>query len=212
MGGPPLRPVRRRVPVIGIVGGIGSGKSEVARVLARLGCVVTDSDALAREIIQRPQVRDELVLWWGSRVLDAHGQVDRARVAEIVFADAAERSRLEGLIHPLIHAERARVIARAARDVPPPAAVVVDAPLLFEAGVDRECDAVVFVDTPIEKRLERVRERGWDEEELHRRERSQMPLEEKRRRSGYVVNNDGGLADLEEAVRRVLRQILGSRG
>jgi dephospho-CoA kinase len=200
---------KARVPVIGVVGGIGSGKSEVARALGRLGCVVADSDALAREILTRPAVRDELVAWWGAGVLGADGQVDRAAVARIVFNDPWARRRLEGLVHPLIHAERRELIDRVAREgagtVP---AVVVDAPLLFEAGVDRECDAVIFVEAPWEVRLERVkRTRGWDAAELERREAAQMPLEEKRRRSGFVVDNGGSRADVDGRARQVLERV-----
>lgn len=200
---------KTRVPVIGIVGGIGSGKSEVARALGRLGCVVTDSDVQAREILTRPIVRERLVEWWGQSVLGVDGRVDRAAVAKIVFSDPASRRRLEELVHPLIHAERRALIERVAKEgtgtVP---AVIVDAPLLFEAGVDRECDAVIFVDAPWEVRLKRVkRTRGWDAAELERREAAQLPLEEKRRRSGFVVDNGGSRADVEGRAREVLERV-----
>lgn len=195
-----------RVPVIGVVGGIGSGKSEVARALGRMGFVVTDSDAQAREILRRPEVRDELVGWWGAGILGPEGEVDRAAVARIVFGDDGARRRLEELIHPLIHLERAVQIECAEREGAP--GVVIDAPLLFEAGVDRECDAVIFVEAPWETRAERVRlTRGWSEDELSRREAAQMPLNEKRRRSRFVVNNTGSIADVESQVRSILDRL-----
>jgi dephospho-CoA kinase len=140
--------------------------------------------------------------------------VDRAAVAKIVFADEREKHKLEGLVHPVIHAERATAIKAAAASGA--AAVIIDAPLLFEAGVDKECDAVVFIDAPYEERLRRVREgRGWDEQELLRRERAQMPLEEKKARSSIVINNSGDLADLEGAVASALEEVaarVGERG
>ncbi len=196
--------------VIGVAGGIGSGKSAVAECFARLGCAVIDSDKEARALLLRDDVKAELVSWWGSDILDAHGEVDRSAVAKIVFADPRERRRLEGLTHPLLRTNRERVKAAAVSAGAP--AVILDAPLLFEAGLGEECDAVVFVDAPREIRLNRVREhRGWDEEELARREKSQLPLEEKRSRSDYVVRNDRDEASLHERVSRILDEILTRR-
>lgn len=180
----------RGVPVIGLAGGIGAGKSAVARVTAELGCAVSDSDALAREALEREDVRTQLVSWWGEGVIGTDGKVDRGAVARIVFGDDEQRLRLEGLVHPLVRVSRGEAIARA-RDAGA-RAFVIDAPLLFEAGLDAECDVVVFVDAPRELRLARVREhRGWDEAELDRREAAQLAVEEKRRRADVVVLNDG---------------------
>lgn len=196
----------RRFAVIGVVGGIGSGKSTVAGMLGELGCVVIDSDAEARRALQRPEVIAELVGWWGPSVLDAKGQIDRKAVARIVFADAGQRSRLEGLIHPLIAQSRAVQIEEARRAGR--VGAVIDAPLLYEAGLERECDAVVFVECPFEDRLARVRaSRGWDEPELRQREKAQVPLEEKRRRADYLVVNTGNLPDLRLEVAQIFTSI-----
>lgn len=201
----------RRAPVIGLAGGIGAGKSEVGRIMAAKGCLVIDSDREARAMLDRPDVRDELVRWWGEAILAPDGRVNRAAVADIVFKDQEQRRRLEALVHPLLKAARREIIDRAQRgesaDGPPPRAIVIDAPLLFEAGVDRECDTVVFVDAPREARLARVAARGWDEAELARRESAQLPLEQKRARSAHVVMNTGSIADLEMQVEGVLRRI-----
>lgn len=199
------------IPVIGLAGGIGAGKSEVARLFAELGCIVVDSDREARAALDRPEVRDELVRWWGAGVLREDGSVDRRAVANIVFADPAQRERLEALVHPLVRAVRDEVRRRAAAAGAP--AVVIDAPLLFEAGIDAECDAVVFVDAPREVRLRRVAEaRSWDEAELDRRERSQWPLERKRERSDFVIANDADAAALRARVGEVFRRIVPGRG
>lgn len=198
------------MPVIGIAGGVGSGKSTAARTLGELGCLVSDSDAGAREALQRPEVVCTLVGWWGEGVLSPDGSPDRSAIAKIVFADDAERKRLEALIHPLLRAEREALIAGAAGRGAK--AVVIDAPLLFEAGLDAECDAVVFVETPEAVRVERVREtRGWDAGELHRREKAQLPLDAKRERSDYVVVNDGHPDRLRAQLEGVLRAILNPR-
>lgn len=178
----------QRPVVIGLAGGIGAGKSTVAAAFASLGCVVSDSDAQARECLTRPEVAAQLVSWWGPRVLDASGGVDRRAVAAIVFADPQARARLEALIHPLIRASRDELIGRARAAGAP--AVIVDAPLLFEAGLDGDCDAVVFVEAPRADRVERVRAtRGWDEAELTRREAAQWPEDDKRRGSTHRIEN-----------------------
>jgi len=192
--------------LIGLAGGVGSGKSTVARLFEDLGCVVVDSDALSRAAIQQPEVRSTLRKWWGEDVFTGTGEVDRSAVAKIVFQDEDERRRLESLIHPLIEAERAARIEQARNAGV--RAVVVDAPLLFEAGLEKEMDTVVFVDSPFEVRLERVqRTRGWDEQELHRREKAQMALEEKRNRSDHTVVNAGDLDDLRRQVSQVFTRI-----
>ena len=202
----PDRPI-----VIGLAGGVGSGKSTVARAFEELGCLVSDSDRLARNALTNKDVIAELRGWWGDRVLDHEGRIDRRAVAGIVFHDSVQRDRLEALIHPMIRASRQELIDRAEHANAP--AVIVDAPLLFEAGLDADCDAIVFVDAPRSVRLERVqRNRNWDERELDRREASQMGLDEKRRRSSHVVQN--GEIDreaLSEQVRGILEELRARR-
>jgi len=194
--------------VIGLVGGIGAGKSAVARALEELGAAVSDSDRQARAMLTREDVRRELVSWWGDRVLTPEGGVDRGRVAAIVFADSEQRRRLEGLIHPMLRAGREELKREAWENGI--GVVVIDAPLLFEAGIQGECDEVWFVDTPREVRLGRVlASRGWDEGELARREAAQMAVEEKRRRATRVIPNDGDEADLRHHAREALE---GARG
>lgn len=181
---PPSRPI-----VIGLTGGIGAGKSEVGAILAESGFTVVDSDKQAKEALDRPDVREELVKWWGDRVLSPEGRIDRRAVAQIIFSDQNERARLEQLVHPLVKANRAELVDAAAREGRP--GVVVDSPLLLESGSDRECDVIIFVDSPREQRLRRVQAtRGWDEAELARRENAQLPLEVKRRQSDVVIIND----------------------
>lgn len=202
----PTRPI-----IIGLAGGVASGKSAVAAELAALGCTVCDSDADARRALDRPDVRSQIMQWWGGETFDDQGHADRTKIAAIVFKDPAQRTRLERLVHPIVHAERAKQIEQAARRGAP--AVVIDAPLLFEAGVDRECDAVVFVDTPREVRLARaVDARGWDEHEFDRREQAQMPVEEKRAKARFAIVNTRDRAELARRVADLLRQILETLG
>jgi dephospho-CoA kinase len=195
-------------PVIGLAGGIGAGKSSVAKILANLGCVISDSDADARHALVEPHIRQTIVEWWGNSVLDRSGEIDRKKVAEIIFSDQKARKRLESLIHPWIELQRRERFAHASPEVP---ALVIDAPLLFEAGLERECDAVIYVDAAPEIRLSRVMAtRGWTAEELASRERFQLPLDQKRKRADHVVENNGDLAALKAQVSRILATIVAS--
>ncbi len=193
------------LPTLGICGGIGSGKSTVAAILAELGCVVSDSDAVAREALLDGAIRDEIASWWGPGVLGESGEIDRGEVAKIVFARPRERRRLESLVHPWIETRRRALFEQA----PPDArALVIDAPLLFEAGLDEECDAVLFVDTDRDRRVARLTgSRGWNEAELTKREKSQFSLDDKRARADYFVINNGDLDELSEQVRRILNEL-----
>ncbi len=188
--------------VLGIAGGIGSGKSKVAGLFGDLGWLVIDFDAEIRKALSTIAVRDTLVDWWGDRVLDDDGNLDRKAVASIVFADESERKRLEGLLHPMVLLTREEA-QRMARESGAPG-IILDAPLLFESGQDEACDAVVFVDAPFETRLTRVREhRGWSEDDLRTREASQLPVEEKRARSRFVVGNPAGKSDLADRIAEI---------
>lgn len=192
--------------ILGLAGGIGSGKSAVAAILGEMGFVVSDSDARARAVLERPEVIAELARAFGPGVLDGEGRPDRKAIADAVFGDDAKRKALEAIIHPMLHRERAELV-EAAR-AKGAAGVVIDAPLLFEAGVDAECDAVIFVDAPRDVRLGRVvMGRGWSEAELARREAAQWPLDRKRAKSDAVVANAGDLAALRASVAEALRRI-----
>jgi dephospho-CoA kinase len=199
---------RGKIPVIGLVGGIGAGKSEATRALAKRGCVIFDADAEAQTLLDRDDVRKQLVEWWGDGLLDANGKVDRAALAKIVFTDGPQRVRLEGLIHPLVREVMEEVLEKARQTGA--SGVVIDAPLLYEAGLDGVCDEIVFLDVPMEERIRRVREtRNWDEGELERREAVQMPVDEKRRAATKVIVNIDGREELAQRVTEVLAELRG---
>lgn len=194
-------------PIIGIAGGIGAGKSFIADLFGELGCHVLRSDDHAHAAYKREDVQQALRAWWGPAVFAADGSVNRRAVGEIVFNNPVERARLEGLIHPIVNAARSEEMTRLAGD-PRVVAWVWDVPLLFETGLNRQCDSVVFVEASEATRLARVRRRGWDEAELKNREKSQLPLDKKRSISDDLISNDDGIDVAREQVRHVLSRIL----
>ncbi len=171
--------------------------------------MVIDSDKAVGEAYQRPEVREKLREWWGGDVLLPNGQVNRKEIARRVFSDERERRRLEGLIHPIVAELRDQQMQHGAAD-PSVKAYVWDTPLLLEAGLGGQCDAIVYVDAPEDQRLERVRRtRGWDEGELRRREKLQMPLDKKLDMANDIVRNTAGADDeVRNQVRKVLSRIL----
>jgi dephospho-CoA kinase len=195
-------------PIIGIVGGIGSGKSYVADLFAQFGCHVIKADDLVHQAYAADELKATLRSWWGDQVLTPDGQIDRKAVAQRIFNDEPQRQRLEALVHPLVHAARDRIMTQLA-DNPAIVAFVWDTPLLFEVGMDRSCDAVVFVDCPLQTRLLRVRtSRGWDQAELQRRENAQLPLDKKRELSQYMICNTADSAFARRQVEVVISRIL----
>jgi len=214
-----------RKPIIGLAGGIGSGKSTVARLLAECGAAVIDSDALNHEVLQSPEVVQTLVSWWGETVLsaseggpeketggepgEAAGSVDRQKISDIIFRDPRQRRRLEKLVHPRIARRREGLIAAHQQD-PDIRAIILDSPLLIESGLDRRCDLTLFVDAPDGMRRRRVTtDRGWSEQEWLDREKSQLPLDKKRARADHIiVNNSSDLAQLRKTVRDLFSILL----
>ena len=196
---------------IGLVGGIASGKSAVSDALARRGAIVFDADKLGHRVLQEPAVRDELVARWGPSILDSDGRVSRAAIAERVFAQtpggAADLEFLEQTLHPRIRRRILTEINQLPNNAAP--AVVIDAPLLLEAGWGEVCQAVIFVDAPRQTRLARAQARGWTADEFSRREAAQMPIEKKRRLATHVIQNAGSLADLDAEVDRFWRGVVG---
>ena len=194
-------------PVIGIIGGIGSGKTTVADEMLSLGCAVIDADAIGHELLVDPEVRGELRKRWGEAIFTAEGEVDRSVLSGIVFGSRGELDALNGILHPLIGREMARAVELASRDESVEA-IVLDAALLLEAGWDELCSHVIFVDTPSEDRLRRVSEqRGWEQENWSLREKMQISLDIKRRRCDYSIDGSSSVSHLRQQVRRLYPRI-----
>ncbi len=186
--------------MIGLTGGIASGKSTVGRMLEELGAEVVDADQLAREVVApgTPGLL-EVVATFGEEVLDAEGRLDRGRLASRVFADPGERSRLEQILHPRI-AELARERLAAVRG----RLAVYQAPLIFETGREGEFQGVLLVDCDPELQMARLRVRDrLGEAEARSRLAAQLPAAERRRRATWIVDNSGSLEDTRAQLLRL---------
>ncbi|MET7470488.1 dephospho-CoA kinase [Micromonospora sp. NPDC005686] len=191
---------------VGLTGGIGSGKSAVARRLATLGAVIVDSDRIAREVVAPgTDGLAEVVAAFSDKVLDADGTLDRAALGAVVFGDEAARRRLEGITHPRVRARSAELVAAAPAD----ATVVNDVPLLVEVGLAPTYHLVVVVQTAVPTRMARLtRDRGMAPAEAERRIAAQADDATRRAVADVLLTNDGTLAELHAAVDALWRDRL----
>jgi dephospho-CoA kinase len=190
--------------LVGLTGGLGSGKSEALAACERLGVPTLSSDAVVHELLGSAEVRELLRERWGDRVLTG-GEVDRDAVASIVFDRPDELSWLERSLFPRVGLRIASWRAGLEAEDPPPDMGVVEVPLLFEAGVEGLFDATIAVVADEALRAERAAARGH--EAVEARTGRQLPQEEKAARADYVVHNDGTLQDLEVAMAVILEKL-----
>jgi dephospho-CoA kinase len=188
---------------VGLVGGVGSGKSTLTRRAAeRFGFAVIDGDAAGHRALANDDVNTQLKSRFGTAVISPSGEINRSALAKLVFGDkpehAAAKSDLERITHPLIRQEFHQRIKTARSEGVP--AVLLDAAVLIEAGWQDFCDVIAFIDVPATIRLARIADRGWTEAEWRRREASQLPLDEKRRRANIIVSNSGSLDQAVDAL------------
>lgn len=196
------------VRMIGLTGGIASGKSTVAALLRELGAEVIDADQLAREIVEPGcAALAEIVEAFGPAMLGPDGRLDRQRLGALVFADADKRARLNQITHPRIRAESMRRAGEAAERGCQ--VVVYEAALLVENGLHRQLDGLIVVAAALETQLARMRNRdGLAEPEARKRLAAQLPLEEKVRSADYVIDTNGPIEALRPQVERAWRDIL----
>lgn len=190
--------------VVGLAGGVGSGKSTVAGIFIKEGARGIDADALGHRVLDFPRMRAALARDWGTDIL-RKGRVDRAALARLAFRSRKDVARLNRRVHPAILREIRRRIARAR------GWVVLDAALLFETGADALCDKIVFVSAPRALRERRTRARGWGPGELARRERFQIPVSYKKKKADYVIDNTGPTSRTEVQTRKICDELRRSR-
>lgn len=191
---------------IGLTGGVASGKSTVSAILRELGAVVIDADQLAREVVARgtPGLQ-RVVEAFGPDVLGPDGEMDRAKVGAIVFADEERRRQLEAIVHPLVFERIVELEAAAGGSTD---LVVHDIPLLAESGRAHTFDAVIVVDAPHDVQVERmVRDRGWTREEAEARIAAQADRADRLALATYVIDNTGTLDDLRQRVVEVVEEL-----
>jgi len=198
---------------LGLTGGIGSGKSTVAAMLARRGAEIIDADAIARDLMEPgTEVFEDVIQAFGHVVLDNSGALDRAALARVVFSDESARERLNGIVHPAVRAESRKRVDAAEED-PDSFVIVQDIPLLVETGQSDSFDGVIVVEAPEAARVERlVTTRGMDPDDARSRIRAQATDEQRRAISTWVIDNSGSEEETEEQVDRLWRELVDGGG
>jgi dephospho-CoA kinase len=194
------------VLLVGLTGGIGSGKSTVAALLRQRGAVVVDADVIARQVVEpKTPALAALVDRFGEQILGSNGKLDRAKLAELAFATEESRRALEAITHPAINEEFTRQMLAA----PPDAIVICDVPLLAESDQarNRGYPVVIVVESPIEVRLDRLEQRGITREDALRRISAQASDEERRELATILIDNSGDLSALTERVGQVATEL-----
>ena len=186
-------------PIIGIVGGVGSGKSTVAAEFGKLGCKVIDADKIAHEMLKKKTVKEEIVAVFGRTVLDSKRQIDRRKLGRVVFADADKLSMLNGIIHPLVM-QRAEELIEQYNQQNRVKAIVLDMPLLVEVGWAGRCDRLIFVDCEQKIREKRAKKLGFEKNQLKIRENFQISLDNKKNLVDNTIENN---SDFSAMVRQV---------
>jgi dephospho-CoA kinase len=190
-----------RPVAVAITGGIGAGKSEALRAFARHGAATVSSDEIVHHLLQRDEVKDQVVARMGNGVVGPDGVLDRGAIATVVFNDGDALAWLEELLHPLVSAEYLRWREQLAQLPNAPRVCVTEVPLLYEAGADSRFDKVVLVTAPRKLRDARTHDRSAGREERL------IPDAEKRKRADYVYVNTGSLEELNEFVGRVMHDL-----
>ena len=196
--------MKANVPLIGLTGGMGAGKSTALKALERLGAAVQSSDAVVHELYEGATLRDAVIARWGEEVAPG-GAIDRAEVARRAFADEDGRAWLEATVWPLVGERMGTWLAQARALEPAPRAIVIEVPLLFEAGMEGAYDATIAVVAAEELREQRAASRGHAL--TAERAARQLSQEEKAARATYVVTNDGSVEELERKLSAVLDKL-----
>jgi dephospho-CoA kinase len=194
--------------IIGLTGGIGSGKSSVAEMFKNEGAYVIDFDYLARVVVEpdTPAWRD-IVDYFGQEILSPDRTLNRSKLAEIVFSDAQSRKALEGFTHPRIF-EKRDTLLKDIKTKDPNAIVIVDVPLLFELSLKKKFDKVILVYVSRDVQIQRAIQRGvLTKEEAEKRLNAQINIEKKKLLSDYIINNEESLKNTRDQVRKVIREL-----
>ncbi|MBL7143667.1 MAG: dephospho-CoA kinase [Phycisphaerae bacterium] len=194
-------------PVIGILGGIGSGKSTIAAEFAKLGCKVIDADRIAHELLEEPPVREKVVSLLGQAILDSSGKIDRRKVAKVVFADDHMLASLNRIIHPLV-LQRTQELIEQSMSQNQVKAIILDMPLLVEVGWHKKCDKLIFVDCEQKLRRERAKKLGFDKKQIKIRENFQISLDNKVSLADNTIENNSDFSAIAKQVTGIFSYIV----
>ena len=195
--------------LLGIIGGIGSGKSTASALFRQFGATVISADDIGHQVLLLPDIKEAVRRRWGSVVFGEDGEIDRRKLAEVVFADGNELVYLKSLTHPLIAEEVHRQREEHKQSGVP--FCLLDAPLLLESGWASMVDQIFFVSAPAEERWGRVKSRGWSEAEWKQRESAQLSVEEKVRQAHIVLDNSGDTDHLRTQVETIIQTLREQR-
>ncbi len=199
-------------PIIGILGGICSGKSTVAAEFAKLGCKVIDADKIVHNLLDKEDIKDKIVGIFGEDVLDSVGKIDKKKLADIVFADTDKLTSLNKIIHPFV-LERAEKLIEKYNGQSHVKAIVLDIPLLAEVGWDKKCDKLIFVDCKRELRIKRAKKKGiFDKNQLKIRENFQISLDNKVAITDNTIDNNSGFSALAKQIADIFSCIIEKWG
>ena len=197
-------------PIIGLLGGIGSGKSTVAAELSKLGCSIIDADKIAHGLLNRRGIKKQLVAVFNNTILDSSGKIERKKVANLAFADAKKLSSLNKIIHPLVLKRVEKLIEQYNRQTQVKA-IVLDMPLLVEIGWAKRCDKLIFVDCDRKLRVDRAKKMGYNDNQIKIRENFQISVDSKAEIADNVVYNNSGFRALTRQVTDIFSQIVTNR-
>jgi dephospho-CoA kinase len=199
--------VPNRKPIIGILGGLGSGKSTVAAEFGKSGCAIIDADRIAHELLGEPVVKKQVVAFFGEVILDSTGKIDPGKLADIVFADAQKLPALNKIIHPPV-LQRVEQLIKQYNGQNQVKAIVLDMPLLVEVGWSKRCDKLIFVDCELQLRVERAKKTGVIDENQHKiRENFQISLDKKVALADNIIDNNSDFSALAEQVAKAFSYI-----
>ena len=196
-------------PIIGILGGIGSGKSTVAAEFTKMGCAVIDADKIAHKALEDPGIKTKITDLFGRDIINPSGKIDRKKLAGIVFENASQLTLLNEIIHPVV-IEHIEQLIKEYKQQNHIKAIVLDIPLLIEIGWAKRCSRIIFVDSNEKLRLERAKKLGYNKKQLKIREKYQISLDNKLKLADNIIENNSDFSALVRQIADILSDIINN--